>query len=144
MRHTKTVRTGKFAKAGENYKEGDRVTVLDEGTKLEGQFGVEVVHKCRMVNGDELSMRFNKTTINNMIDAFGDESKAWVGQEVKVWRVLQNVQGKMIRVTYLSHPDADIDEQGNFVIPGRPVPADADTGIDYPTEEVNPDDITFD
>lgn len=138
------MRTGKFAKAGENYKEGDRVTVLDEGTKLEGQFGVEVVHKCRMVNGDELSMRFNKTTINNMIDAFGDESKAWVGQEVKVWRVLQNVQGKMIRVTYLSHPDADIDEQGNFVIPGRPVPADADTGIDYPTEEVNPDDITFD
>lgn len=143
MKYTKTVRTGKFAKAGEDYKEGDLVTVLSEGVKTEGQFGMEDVFRVRMVNGNELTMRFNKTSINNMIDAFGDESKQWVGKEVKVWRILQNVQGKMLRVTYLSHPEADIDEQGNFIIPGRPVAPNADTGIDYPVDDVDPEDIPF-
>lgn len=116
--YKKTVRTGKFAKAGEHYREGDRVTILDEGIEVEGQYRPQTVFKVRVPNGEELTMPFNSTTLNNLIDAYGDDSKEWIGREVKVWRILQNVQGKMVKVTYLSHPDAEVDENGNFAIPG--------------------------
>lgn len=116
--YKKTVRVGQFAKKNEDYKDGDRVIILNEGVKTEGTFGSQDVFSVRVPNGAERSMSFNKTSINNMIDAFGEDSAGWVGKEVKVWLILQNVQGKMVRVTYLSHPDADVDEEGNFVIDG--------------------------
>jgi hypothetical protein len=116
-KYTKTIRTGKFAEKGKDYKDKDLITILNEGAKLEGTFGVQDIFKVRVVHGDELSFRFNKTSINNMIDAYGDDSKDWVNKEVRVWLILQNVQGKMVKVPYVSHPDADIDDDGNFVLP---------------------------
>lgn len=145
--YKKTIRTGKFAKAGEDFREGDRVTILDEGVEVEGQFRPQVVFKVRVPSGSDLTMPLNGTSLNNMIDAFGEDSKNWVGKEVKVWRILQNVQGKMLKVTYLSHPDADIDEQGNFFITGKqaetPTRKIPGTNVDYPDDGINPDDIGF-
>lgn len=117
MKYTKTVRVGKFAKKGTDYKDRDNITILNEGAKVEGQFGVRDIFKVRVPSGEELSFTFNKTSINSMIDAFGDDSKGWIGKEVKVWLILQNVQGKMVKVAYVSHPDADIDDDGNFSLP---------------------------
>ncbi len=113
----KTVRVGQFAKKNEDYRDGDTITILDEGVKTIGQFGEQDIFKCRMPAGDERAMTFNKTSINNMIDAYGTESKEWVNKQVKVWLILQNVQGKMVRVAYVSHPDANIDDEGSFVLP---------------------------
>lgn len=112
----KTVRVGQFAKKNEDYRDGNILTVLDAGVTTVGTYGEQVIFKCRMPNGDERAMTFNKTSINNMIDAFGEESNNWIGKEVKVWLILQNVQGKMTRVAYLSHPDATIDDEGTFVL----------------------------
>lgn len=137
--YKKTVRTGKFAKAGEDFKEGDLITVLDEGNEVEGTYGVRDVFKVRVPAGEEMSLTFNKTSINNLIDAFGSDSAAWIGKDVKVWRILQNVQGKMVRVTYLSDPAADIDDDGNFYIPGKQDAPAAAAGDD----EIRPEDIGF-
>jgi hypothetical protein len=52
-----------------------------------------------------------------MIDAFGGESEDWVGKSVKVHGIMSNVQGKMTKVYYFAHPDAVINEEGDFVIP---------------------------
>lgn len=160
-RYTKTVRTGKFAKPGEDYKEGDLITIMNEGDEVEGQYSRQDVFKVKVPSGEELSLAFNKTSINNLIDAFGEEASSWVGKQVKVWRILQNVQGKMRKVTYVAHPNADIDEEGNFyVVAVEAGPAQAvarrtpvkkaqaepveEGPIPYPTEEINPEDITFD
>lgn len=115
--YKKTVRVGQFAKKNEDYRDGNIITILDEGVKTTRQYGEQDVFKCRMPNGDKRSFSFNKTSINNMIDAFGPDSHEWIGKEVKVWLILQNVQGKMVRVAYVSHPDADIDDEGSFVLP---------------------------
>lgn len=138
MKYLKTVKTGKFAKAGEDFKENDVLTILNEGVKTEGEFGTQDVFKVRVPSGDELSLSFNKTSINNMIDAYGDESKNWIGKEVKVWRILQNVQGKMRKVTYLSHQAAEIDDEGVFFIPGKQAAAAVDVDATEP-----PDDFDF-
>lgn len=115
--YKKTVRVGKYAKKGEDYRDRDLITILNEGQNFEGKFGEEHAFKVRVPKGEEMTFRFNKTSINNMIDAFGEDSKGWIGQQVRVWLILQNVQGKMIKVAYVSHPDADIDDEGNFVLP---------------------------
>lgn len=141
--YKKTVRTGKFAKPLENYKEGDLITILDEGVEIDGKFGTQTIFKMRMVSGEELTMPFNVTTMNNMIDAYGEDSKAWIGKEIKVWRILQNVQGKMIKVTYLSHPSAEVAESGDFVIPGKQAAPKEESTVPYPEEEISPADIPF-
>lgn len=117
MKVHKTIRTGKFAKAGEDYKDRDILTITNAGDQIEGDYGVGTVFKVKVPSGDELTVRFNKTSINNMIDAFGDETTDWIGKQVKAWLILQNVGGKMKKVLYIAHPDADVDDEGNFVLP---------------------------
>lgn len=116
MKYQKRVSVGQFAKKDEDYKDGDIVTIANEGKKFEGQWGEQDVFLVKFKTGEK-NLTFNRTTLNNLIDAYGDESKSWVGKEAKIWLILQNVQGKMVRVTYLSHPDATIDEDGQFTLP---------------------------
>lgn len=122
--YNKKVSVGQFAKKGEDYKDGDILVVANEGKQIEGKFGSQDVFLVKLPKGEEKNITFNQTTINNMIDAFTKDSTKWVGKEVKVWLILQNVQGKMVKVTYLSHPEADIDEDGNFTLPSTVVSAD--------------------
>lgn len=136
--YKKTIRTGKFAKPGEDFKEGSILTIKSEGVKTEGNFGVQDVFTVTVPSGEDLSLAFNKTTLNNLIDAYGEDSLAWIGKEAKVWRILQNVQGKMTKVTYLSHPNADIDDEGNFYIPGKQDGPKAEA-----VDEIRPEDIGF-
>lgn len=135
-KYTKTVRVGRFAKKGEDYKDRDLITILNEGETVDSTFGPGSVFKVRVPNNEERAFRFNKTSINNMIDAFGDDSKEWIGKQVKVWLILQNVQGKMVKVAYVSHPDADIDDEGNFTLP-------AGTKSEVVDDEVSPEEIPF-
>ena len=119
MKYEKKISVGAFAKKGIDYKDGDILTVANEGKKIQGQFGEQDVFLVKLVNGEEKNLTFNQTTLNNMIDAFGVESVQWVGKQAKVWLILQNVQGKMVKVTYLSHPSAEITDDGAFVIAGK-------------------------
>lgn len=110
---------GRFAKVGVDYKENDILTIANEGKEVEGSFGIQDAFLVKLTNGEEKNMSFNQTSINNMINSYGEDSVKWVGQKVKVWLILQNVQGKMKKVTYLSHPDAEVTDSGDFVIPGK-------------------------
>ena len=142
MLYKKQVSVGAFAKKNEDYKDGDLLTIANEGKQVEGQFGVQDVFLVKLPKGDEKNLTFNQTSINNIIDAYGPDSKQWVGKQVKVWLILQSVSGKMLKVTYLSHPKAEIVEtpQGFvFTIPGnKPVAPEG-----YPAETINPDEIPF-
>jgi len=108
---------GDWAKKGEDIRDGDIITIKDSGQIISGDYGDRYVFKIETRNGEKL-LTFNQTSINNLIDAYGDETGNWVNKEVKVWIVKQNVAGKLKDVIYLTAPDWVEGEDG-FVPPEK-------------------------
>ena len=116
MLYKKRVSLGAFLKKGKDFKENDIVEIADEGRQTEGQFGMQDIFLIKLSDEKKGNVTFNSTSINNLIDAFGEDSKNWVGKKVKVWAILSNIQGKMIKVYYFSHPSAILNNEGIFVL----------------------------
>uniref|UniRef100_A0A6H1ZJF5 Uncharacterized protein n=1 Tax=viral metagenome TaxID=1070528 RepID=A0A6H1ZJF5_9ZZZZ len=117
-RYKKRVAVGNFLKKGEDIKDGDIVEIANEGKQIEGKFGTQDVFLLKLKNGEEGNIPFNTTSINNLIEGFGEESSGWVGKEVKVMMIKQNVQGKIASVYYFLHPETVLDDNsGEFIIP---------------------------
>jgi len=119
MLYKKRVSLGAFLKKGKDFKENDIVEIADEGRQIEGQFGMQDIFLIKLSDEKKGNVTFNSTSINNLIDAFGEDSKNWVGKKVKVWGILSNVQGKIIKVYYFAHPDAVLNNEGIFVLPQK-------------------------
>lgn len=90
--------SGDFLKA-EDVKAGQVVTFLDSGvaaeiTSPEGKVK-KVVNFGVKLNGDEKSYTPNKTALQVLIEAFGDETEEWVGRKFKITLVKVNVFGTM-------------------------------------------------
>ena len=134
MIYKKKVSVGQFAKKDVDYKNGDKVTVANEGKQVEGEWGMRDVFLVKLPNGEEKNITFNQTSMNGLIDAYGADSKLWIGKELTIHLITQNVSGKFIKVTYLSHPEAELTETG-FVLPSNLVSPDG---------EIDPADIPFD
>ena len=114
--YKKRISLGAFLKKGEDFKDGDIVEVMSEGKQVEGQFGTQDIFTIKLSDEKEGNVSFNSTSINNLIDAYGEDSKSWMGKKVKVWGILSNIQGKMKKVYYFSHLDATLDDNGVFVL----------------------------
>ena len=140
--YKKSVAVGQFAKKGQDIKDGDIITLANEGKKVEGQFGVQDVFLVKTADGRELNVKFNKTSLNNMVDAYGENSTHWVGKTVKVWLVKGLVSGKMQSILYLSHPEAEMSEDAEgfliFKVAGQENPVN-----DYPVNEDDGTGIPF-
>lgn len=120
MLYQKKISIGNFLKKGEDYKADDIVKIASEGKPVEGDYGTRQVFLIKLSDGREGNVNFNQTTINNLVDSYGNDSVKWIGKKAKVWAVLSNVQGKMIKVYYFLHPDTVLDEaSGEFVILSR-------------------------
>lgn len=102
---------GTFAKIKEDIDDQDIITIADEGRIVPGEFGDRHVFKVETKNGEKL-MSFNQTSMNNLIEVFGEETNEWQGNKVKVWIVKSNVAGKMRNVVYLAHPDWIMGDEG--------------------------------
>src|SRR3990167_2813541 len=97
---------GKYAKVNEDYKDGDILQILDEGQMDDsGDFGPKMVFQVMFPSEESKNMNVNKTSMNYLIDAYGEETKNWKGKDVKAWVVKQMVSNKMRDVTYLTAPD---------------------------------------
>ena len=114
--YTKRISIGAFLKKGEDIKDGDIVQIGNEGKQVEGQFGMQDIFLIKTSN-KEGNISINTTSLNCLIDAYGEDSKNWIGKQIKVWAILSNVQGKMIKVYYFTHPLAVLDEEGGFSLP---------------------------
>lgn len=114
--YAKKVSVGSFLEKGVDIKDSDLITVANEGKDVEGQFGTQHIFLVKTAT-KEGNVAFNQTSLNALIDAYGVDSKNWIGKQVKVWAILSNVQGKMTKVYYFTHPSADIDDDGNFKAP---------------------------
>jgi len=120
MKYQKKISVGNFLRKGEDIKDGDKVEIASEGKQISGEYGLQDIFLIKLQDGNEGNVGFNQTSINNLIDAFGDDSINWIGKEVKVMVVKQNVQGKIRPVYYFLHPDTILDdESGEFIIPNK-------------------------
>ena len=114
MKIQKIVRAqGEFAKVGVDIKDGDLVTVLDTGTIVTGDYGDRHVFKIKTVNGEKV-LTFNQTSLNNIIDGYGDETETWVGKQVKLWIIRQMVSNKLTNVVYITPSDWVMTPDGKF------------------------------
>lgn len=107
MEYTKSV-GGKWANADE-IKDGTKAKIITEVVKQESRFKdtegnakVENVGKVRFQGAEEaVNVRFNWTTIYALIDAFGNDSKGWIGQTLTA-RTLDAMVGDTMRtILYL-------------------------------------------
>jgi hypothetical protein len=118
--YQKKVSVGNFLKKGEDYKDGDKITIANEGKQIEGKFGTQDVFMIKTADGKEGNANFNQTTLNCLIDGYGADSINWIGKTAKVMAILSNVQGKMTKVYYFLHPEAELNEKtGQFIVPGK-------------------------
>lgn len=95
-------------------KDGDMVTILNSGTTVTGQFGDQVVFAVKTRNGEK-NAPFNQKSINILVDAFGGDTSAWVGKEVKVLAKKGVFAGKKGIATYFTTPDYSLDDFGELV-----------------------------
>lgn len=111
----------KYVKPDINIKEGDVVSLLNEGeikvmNTVEGPKEV-YQFRMKMTNEETKDYTMNATTMKNLISEWGDESRKWVGKELKAWIVSQFAFGKTIRVLILTPKDwAKIDEKAASTI----------------------------
>lgn len=137
-------------------KDGDIVKILDEGQEIHKEFkGIpttSVVHKVETRNGTKL-LSFNKTSINNLIDAFGKDSKNWVGKEVKAWIFKVLKDAKFEYHVYLASSNSEMvegeDGKIKFLTPeagNMRIDSSEDEDInfdDLDTEEIPDEDSPF-
>lgn len=130
MKYHKKVSLGAYAKKGVDVNNGDIITIANEGKEVEGTFGVQEVFLFKLKSGEEKNISVNQTSMNAIIDAYGDDSLNWIGKEVKVWIITQNVSGKFLQVLYVAHPDAILGPDG-FNMPPAPGASDGVDDMPY-------------
>ncbi len=94
--------------------------------------------------GDPKNVNINKPSINALIDAFGTDSKNWIGHVLTAHTEKMLVGGKRVTALYFIPEGYEIkeDEGGYLVIVkvGKPVDTRSPEAI---AEDINPDDIPF-
>jgi hypothetical protein len=129
--------TGDFAKVNEDIRDGDIITINDGGTIIPGEWGERAAFKVQTRNGEKV-LSFNQTSMNNLIDGYGDETGQWVGKSAGVFVVKQMVGDKLRNVCYLAPEGWTMNEEGKFA------PGIGGKSIEYPDGDgINPDDIPF-
>jgi hypothetical protein len=138
----KTSVGGEWAKAGENIKDGDKIKLLNGGEIVAGEYGDRHVFKILTRSKEELNLSLNQTSLNNLIDAFGDETETWGGKVVNVFVLRVMVSGKLRNVAYIAADGYSIDDDGRFHRDSEPV-ATASKSVPSSGDDINPDDIPF-
>lgn len=91
-----------FVKANVNVKDGDIISLLDEGKYVVTKFGKALNFTAKLSDGEEKTYTANGTTQKNLTNEYGDDTKNWMNKNLKVWVVRQVVKGKMTNVLYLT------------------------------------------
>jgi|TARA_R100001530_G_scaffold121166_1_gene88555 hypothetical protein len=148
MKYTKqTGVQGAWVKSSE-VEDGIKAKLVSESKPIEGEYGTQDIAKIRFQGEEEDSknVRLNKTTINGLIDAFGDESKNWVNQVLTARTEKAQVAGKRVTILYLIPEGYGLSEDSNgYVIITK---VGGEKTVEYPEDEINlegipPGDIPF-
>jgi len=133
MKVQKVIRAqGEYAKIGEDIKDGDQIIIRDSGQIVSGDYGDRHVFKVLVKNGDK-NLTLNQTSMNNMIDAYGENTEDWIDKTATAHVVKQMVANELKNICYLTGEGWVMTNDGKFV------PARAAAGKD----EIDPKDIPF-
>lgn len=109
---------GNWAKVGSDIKDGARLKILDAGTIDDsGNFGPKKVFKIMTTSREEFNISFNQTSLNNLIDGFGEMTESWVGKVINAFVIKQRVGDGLKNVLYLAPEGWEMSEDGNFFDP---------------------------
>lgn len=97
--------------------------------------------------GEAKNVNVNKPSINALVDAFGTDSKKWVGQLLTAQTEKMLVGGKRVTALYLIPEGYEMkeDDGGYLVITkiGSELPPKEEVTDEDDSEEINPNDIPF-
>ncbi len=153
MDYSKVTRSGAWVKAAE-LQEGQKAKIVDECQPIESQFTddkgnkkMQDVCKVRFLGlADPMNVNLNRATLKGLVDAFGTDSKAWIGQMLTVHTEKVAVAGKRVTALYLVPEGFEVGEDSEgyvqIVRTGEAPAADAPEA-DAPSAEVTADDIPF-
>ena len=124
-------------------------TVPSEST-YEGKVIKNNVSKIRFQGeeGEAKNVNVNRPSINALIDAYGEDSKDWIGKLLTAQTEKMLVGGKRVTALYLIPEGFEMkeDENGYIVISriGEKVSQEIGTTSNgYPSDDINPEDIPF-
>ena len=93
---------------------GDRVIIKSKGDIVTGEYGDQLVFSIETRNGDK-NANFNQSSINALIDEYGDDTETWVGKEVTVLTKKGVFGGKKAIAAYFVTNAWTLDEYGDLV-----------------------------
>ena len=143
----------KFMKKDEDIKHKDVVTVASEGVweeserfkKDDGTPSKMFKIHFKLANGEDRSTTLNWTNVKLLVEAFGDDTLDWIGKEVRAWKTKSEKEKGGFTLLYVP-TDWNSDDTGEWIIPENSQVSkkndDIDT-IEYPDDEINPEDIPF-
>jgi hypothetical protein len=150
-KYTKTI-GGAWAK-GSDIQNGTKAKLVSETTHSESQYKdksgnpkFQDVAKVRFQGKEEpLNVNLNRATLYGLIDAFGEESKDWIGQVLTVHTEKVVVGGKRVTALYLVPEGFDVREDANgYIEIVRKGDNRADIQVeDAPKDDINLDDLPF-
>lgn len=103
-------------------KNGDRVTILNDGVIEPSQFGDQHYFKVKTRNGEKKAP-FNQSSINILVPALGKNSEDWIGKEAHVLTKKTVIAGKKVIVAYFVTEGYYLDDFGDLTndTPDEPV-----------------------
>ena len=143
MQYTKSSGVGgAWVKASEIVS-GTKCKLVSETAPQPSEYGTQDVAKIRFQGeeGEAKNVRINKPSINALIDAFGEDSKVWIGNVLTAVTEKMVVSGKRVTALYLVPEGYSLGEdEGHYLV----ITKDGATVKSEPTEEtINPEDIPF-
>jgi hypothetical protein len=153
MKYTKSSSFGgPWAKASE-IASGTKAKIVSETVRSESQFKdkngnakMQDVAQIRFQGKEEaFNINLNRATLNGLIEAFGEESVDWTNKVLTVHTEKVVVGGKRVTALYLIPEGFEVRENDEGYIEIARIGSETATpkGIEYPHEEINPDDIPF-
>ena len=122
---------------------GTKCKLVSETAPQPSEYGTQDVAKIRFQGeeGEAKNVRINKPSINALIDAFGEDSKVWIGNVLTAVTEKMVVSGKRVTALYLVPEGYSLGEdEGHYLV----ITKDGATVKSEPTEEtINPEDIPF-
>ena len=122
--------------------DGNEITILTGGEPTVGKYGEQIVYKVNTRNG-ERNLSINQTSVNALIDAFGDETEGWVGKRVTANLIKALVSGTMRNVVYLVPTGWILNDQGKVVKDTGDSSSEKEGVVQLDEQEVDPKDIPF-
>lgn len=153
MQYTKSSGVGGAWVKGSEVVSGTKCKLVSETAPQPSEFGSQDVAKIRFKGeeGEPKNVRINKPSINALIDAFGDDSKAWIGNILTAVTEKMVVSGKRVTALYLVPEGYSLGEdEGHYLVitkdGGKTETKTSHNAADLvntPPDELNPEDIPF-